>query len=203
MSEEQEVTIEATTAGPGGIRLFGEWSFDNIEVRDPSLKRYLKLTPVYLPHSGGRHEAQKFKKSDMNIVERLINNLMKPGTSGGDKARVTNAMRTALRIINVKAGRNPLEVIIRAVENCSPNEDTTRIGYGGVVYRLAVDISPQRRIDLALRFLIKGIKEQTFGNRKTLEEIIADQLIGAANNDGNNFAVRRKREMERVALSSR
>lgn len=203
MSNEQETTIETTTAGTGGIKLFGEWTYENIEIRDPGLKRYLKLSPVYLPHTGGRHEARKFQKSEMNIVERLINDLMKPGSSGGDKSRVTNAVRTAFKIINIKTGRNPIEVLIRAIENASPNEDTTRIGYGGVVYRLAIDISPQRRIDLALRFLIKGIKEQTFGNRKTFEEIIADQIIGASNNDGNNFAVRRKREMERVALSSR
>ena len=203
MSEEQETIIEATTAGIGGIRLFGEWSFENIEVRDPSLKRYLKIAPIFIPHSGGRHSARRFRKSEMSIIERLINNLMKPGSSGGDKARVTNAVRTAFKIIGIKSGRNPIEVLVRAVENSAPNEDTTRIGYGGVVYRLAVDISPQRRIDIALRFLTKGIKEQTFGNRKTLEEIIADQLIGAANNDGNNFGVRRKREMERVAFSSR
>jgi small subunit ribosomal protein S7 len=94
-------------------------------------------------------------------------------------------------------------VLVRALENGAPNEDTTRIGFGGVVYRLAVDISPSRRVDLSLRFLIRGIKEQTFGNRKTLEELVADQIIGAANNDGQNFAVRRKREMERVAFSSR
>ena len=156
-----------------------------------------------MPHSGGRHEAKRFQKSEMSIVERLVNNLLKPGSSGGDKPRVTNAVRTAFKIVNVKSGRNPIEVLVRAVENSAPNEDTTRIGFGGVVYRLATDISPQRRIDLALRFISKGIKEQTFGNRKTLEEIIADQLIGAAQNDGNNFAVRRKREMERVALASR
>jgi small subunit ribosomal protein S7 len=139
----------------------------------------------------------------MSIVERLINDIIKPGSSGGDKPRVTNAVKAAFRIVSIKSGRNPIEVLVRAIENCSPNEDTTRIGFGGVVYRLALDISPQRRIDLALRFIAKGIKEQTLGNRKTFEEIIADQLIGAAQNDGNNFAVRRKREMERVALSSR
>lgn len=203
VSEEPEVTIEATTAGTGGIKLFGEWSFENIEVRDPGLKRYLKISPVFMPHSGGRHEARRFQKSEMSIVERFINDLLKPGSSGGDKPRVSNAVRTAFKMVNVKSGRNPIEVLVRAVENCSPNEDTTRIGFGGVVYRLAVDISPQRRIDLALRFIAKGIKEQTFGNRKTFEEIIADQLIGAAQNDGNSFGVRRKREMERVAFASR
>jgi small subunit ribosomal protein S7 len=186
-----------------GIKLFGEWSFEGIEVRDIGLKRYLNVDPVYLPHTGGRHEARRFRKSNLSIVERLINNLLKPGKSGGAKSRVTNSLKTALTIINLKTGKNPIEVIVRAVENSAPNEDTTRIGYGGVVYRLAVDCSPQRRIDLALRYIGTGIKTQTFGNRKTFEEIIADQLIGAANHDNNNFAIRRKQEVERIALSSR
>jgi small subunit ribosomal protein S7 len=185
------------------VKLFGEWSYDGIEIRDIGLKRYLNLKPVYLPHSGGRHEARKFRKSDMNIVERLINNLMRPGSSGGDKSRIINSFRTALKIINLKTGRNPVEIIVRAIENSAPNEDTTRIGYGGVVYRLAVDISPQRRIDMAMRFLVKGIKNQTFSKKKSLEEVIAEQLIGAANAEGNNFAIRRKQEHERVAQSSR
>lgn len=197
MSEE-EVQVQEE-----GIKLFGEWDYDGIEVRDIGLERYLNLDPVYLPHSGGRHEARRFRKSNLNIVERFINGLMKPGSSGGDKIRITDTVRTAFKIINLKTGRNPVEVLVRAIENASPNEDTTRIGYGGVVYRLAVDISPQRRIDLALRFIVKGISDQTFNNVKTLEEIIADQLVGAANNDGNNFAIRRKQEIERIALSSR
>ncbi len=186
-----------------GIKLFGEWGFEGIEVRDIGLKRYINLDPVYLPHSGGRHTARKFRKSNLSIVERLINNLMKPGTSGGDKIRITSSVKTALTIINLKTGRNPIEVLVRAIENSAPNEDTTRIGYGGVVYRLAVDCSPQRRIDLALRYIVTGIKNQTFNDRSTLEEVVADQLIGAANNDGNNFAVRRKQEVERIARSSR
>ena len=186
-----------------GIKLFGEWSFEGIEVRDIGLKRYLNLDPVYLPHSGGRHEARKFRKSNLSIVERLINNMLKPGSSGGAKSRVTNSTKTALKIIHLKTGKNPIEVLVRAIENCAPNEDTTRIGYGGVVYRLAVDCSPQRRIDLALRYIVNGIKSQTFGNRKTFEEIIAEQLIGAGNNDSNNSAIRRKQEVERIALSSR
>ena len=184
-------------------KLFGEWSFEEIKVRDVGLERYLNLEPIYLPHSGGRHEARKFRKSDMNIVERLINCLMRPGSSGGDKNRIISVVRNAFKIVNIRTGRNPVEVLVRAVENAAPNEDTTRIGYGGVVYRLAVDISPQRRIDLALRFIVRGVKEATFSNRLALEEVLASQLIGAANNDGNTFAIRRKQEVERIALSSR
>ena len=184
-------------------KLFGEWSFEGIDVRDIGLERYLNLEPIYLPHTGGRHEARKFRKSDMNITERLINSLMRPGGSGGDKIRIISVVRNAFKIINLKTGRNPVEVLVRAVENSAPNEDTTRIGYGGVVYRLAVDISPQRRIDLALRYIVRGVRESTFSNRMTLEEILANQLIGAGNNDGNAFSIRRKLEVERIALSSR
>ena len=61
-----------------GIKLFNEWSFEGIDVRDIGLKRYLNLEPVWLPHSGGRHEARKFRKSRLNIVERFINSLIKP-----------------------------------------------------------------------------------------------------------------------------
>jgi len=183
--------------------LFGEWSFDGITVRDIGLKRYLNIEPIYMPHSGGRHEARKFRKSDMNIVERLINTLMKPGKSGGAKIRVTSTVKNSFKIINLKTGKNPVEVLVRAVENSAPNEDTTRIGYGGVVYRLAVDISPQRRIDLALRYIVKGIKDSTFSNRLSLDEVVANQLIGAGNNDSNAFSIKRKQEVERIALSSR
>ncbi len=184
-------------------KLFGEWSFEDINVRDIGLERYLNIDPIYLPHTGGRHEARRFRKSNMNIAERLVNSLMRPGSSGGDKTRIISVVRNAFKIINIKTGRNPVEVLVRAVENAAPNEDTTRIGYGGVVYRLAVDISPQRRIDRALRFIVTGVKEATFSNRLTLEEVLASQLIGAANNDGNTFAIRRKQEVERIALSSR
>ncbi len=190
-------------AESGALKLFGEWSFEDVTVRDIGLKRYLNLEPILIPHSGGRHEARRFRKSDMNIVERLINSLMRPGSSGGDKARILSVVRNAFKIIGLRTGRNPIEVLVRSVENSAPNEDTTRIGYGGVVYRLAVDISPQRRIDLALRYIVRGVKEATFSSRKTLEECLADQLIGAANNDGNTFAIRRKQEVERIALSSR
>jgi len=190
-------------AKPEELKLFGEWSFEDITVRDIGLQRYIKLDPIFLPHSGGRHEARKFRKSEMNIVERLINSLMRPGSSGGEKTRITNVVRTAFKIIHLKTDRNPIEILVRTIENAAPNEDTTRIGYGGVVYRLAVDISPQRRIDLALRFIVQGIKTAAFGNRRTLEEVLAEQLIGAANNDSNAFAIRRKLEVERIALSSR
>lgn len=191
MSKEQE------------IKLFGKWGFTGIEVKDLGLQRYLSLKPIYVPHSMGRHEHGRFRKAEVNIVERLINNLMRPGRIAGKKARALNVVRNAFEIIHLRTGQNPVEVLVRAVENTAPCEDTTRISYGGVVYHLAVDISPQRRVDLALRFLTEGARKASFGNPRPLEECLAEELILAANKDVKSHSVAKRHEMERVARASR
>ena len=191
MSEKQE------------IKLFGKWSFEGVEVKDPGLKRYVSLKPVYVPHSMGRHEHRRFRKADVNIVERLVNSLLRPGRSAGKKARAINVVRNAFEIVNLRTGQNPVGVLVRAVENSAPCEDTTRISYGGVVYHMAVDIAPMRRVDIALRFLSEGARKATFGNPRTLEECLADELVLAANNDTKSNAVAKRLETERVARSSR
>ncbi|MCP8316492.1 MAG: 30S ribosomal protein S7, partial [archaeon] len=85
----------------------------------------------------------------------------------------------------------------------SPNEDTTRIGYGGIVYHLSVDISPLRRVDLALRFISEGAREAAFSSPKSIEEALADEIIMAASKDTNSYAIKKKNEQERVAMASR
>ncbi|MCD6242997.1 30S ribosomal protein S7 [Candidatus Bathyarchaeota archaeon] len=185
------------------IKLFGKWDFKDIEVRDPGLKRYICLRPVYVPHSMGRHEHKRFGKAEVNIVERLVNNLMRPGKNAGKKIRAINVVKNAFEIIHLRTGENPIQVLIRAVENSAPCEDITRISYGGIVYHLAVDISPQRRLDLALRFICEGARQASFGNPKPLEECLADEIILAANNDMKSYAVSKRHEMERIALASR
>lgn len=185
------------------IKLFGKWSFKDIEVRDPGLKRYICLRPVYVPHSMGRHEHKRFGKAEVNIVERLVNNLMRPGKNAGKKLRAINVVKNAFEIIHLRTGENPIQVLVRALENSAPCEDTTRISYGGIVYHLAVDISPQRRLDLALRFICEGARQASFGNPKPLEECLADEIILAANNDIKSYAISKRHEMERIALASR
>lgn len=185
------------------IKLFGKWSFEGIEITDPGLKRYVSLRPVYVPHSMGRHEHGRFRKAEVNVVERLVNNLMRPGRSAGKKLRTINLVRNAFEIANLRTGKNPIEILVKAVENSAPCEDTTRISYGGVVYHMAVDVSPQRRVDLALRFISEGARKATFGNPRSYEECLAEELILAANNDMKSEAIRKKNEMERVARASR
>lgn len=185
------------------IKLFGKWSFDGIEVEDPGIKRYIPLKPVHIPHSMGRHEHGKFRKAKVNIVERLTNNLMRPGSSAGKKTRAINLVKNAFEIIHLRTKQNPIQILVRAIENTAPCEDTTRISYGGIAYHMAVDISPQRRVDLALRFLSEGARKTAFGNPRSLDECLAEDLILAANKDVKSYAVQKRNEMERVARSSR
>ncbi len=161
------------------------------------------ITPMVAPHSMGRHEHQRFRKANVNIVERLINNLMRPGKNAGKKAKCTNIVKQAFEIINLRTGKNPVEVLVRAVERSAPCEDTTRISYGGVVYHLSVDVAPQRRIDLAVRHITEGARNASANTPKSIEECVADELILAANNDIKSAGVAKRNEIERVAQSSR
>ena len=185
------------------IKLFGKWSFDGIEVADPGLKRYISIKPVYVPHSLGRHEHGKFRKAEVNIVERLINKLMVPGRSAGKKARATNLVKNAFEIIHLRTEQNPIQILVKAVGNSAPCEDTTRISYGGIAYHMAVDISPMRRVDVALRLLSEGARKMTLGNPRSLEECLAEELVLASNKDMKSYAVQKRNEIERVAQASR
>jgi small subunit ribosomal protein S7 len=151
----------------------------------------------------GRHEHQRFRKSKVNIVERLINGMMRGGKNAGKKAKATNFVKEAFEIINTKTGKNPIEVLVQAVENCAPCEDTTRVSYGGVVYHLSVDVAPQRRIDLAIRHITAGARTSSLNVPKSIQETIADELTLAAVKDIKSAGVAKRNEIERVAQSSR
>jgi len=185
------------------VKLFEKWSFKDVEVKDLGLQRYVSLKPVVVPHSMGRHEHKRFRKANLSIVERLANNLMQPGKNAGKKAKAMNMVKHAFEIIHLRTGRNPVEVLVRAVENSAPCEDTTRISYGGIVYHLSVDVSPQRRIDLALRNICNAARMASMHNPRSIEECLADELILAANHDMKSAAVSKRHEIERIAQASR
>lgn len=185
------------------ILLFGKWSFKEIEIKDPGLKAYICLKPVYLPHSGGRHAKKRFGKAEVSIVERLINKLMRPGKNTGKKHLAYNIVKRAFDIIYLRTRENPIQVLVRAIENAAPREETTRIAYGGIVYHVSVDVAPQRRVDLALRFITEGARAASFSNPKSIEECLAEEIILAARNDPRSYAIRQKEEIERIAMASR
>jgi len=193
------------------ILLFRKWDSQNVEIIDHGLKNTISLTPMIIPNSMGRHEHQKFQKATVNIVERLVNNIMhfgrrgakNTGRMGGKKSRGLNIVETAFNIIQLRTNENPIQILVRAIENTAPNEDTTRIAYGGVVYHVSVDIAPIRRVDLSLRFISEGVREAAFSAPRSIEETLADEIILASNNDNNSYAVKKKNEQERIAIASR
>jgi len=203
MSAESTTQEKYATLKDRNIKLFGKWDWEGIEIKDPGLRDYICLKPVYLPHSGGRHAKRRFGKADVNIVERLINKLMRGGRNTGKKHLAYNIVKKAFDIIYLRTGKNPIQVLVDAIQNAAPREETTRIAYGGIVYHVAVDVAPQRRVDLALRFIAEGAKMAAFSNPKSIEECLADEIILAANNDPKSYAIRQKDEIERIAAASR
>lgn len=197
------MNLEELSVRPLEVRLFGKWNFENIVIRDPSLKKYISLRPAYVPHTGGRHEHRRFGKAGVPITERLINHLMKHGRNTGKKHLAYNIVKSAFELIHLRTKENPLQVLVRAIENAGPREETTRIMYGGIVYHVAVDVAPLRRVDLALRYMTDGARQSAFKSARTIAECLADEVIAAASNDPKSYAITKKEETERIALSSR
>ncbi|MEZ0346515.1 MAG: 30S ribosomal protein S7 [Infirmifilum sp.] len=202
MSEGTQEVMPSTLGG-GEIRLFGKWSLQEVSLRDQSLRGYICLRPVLIPHSEGRHAKKRFGKAKVSIVERLANEMMRPGRNAGKKMLALNIVKRAFEIIELKTGKNPVQVLVWAIENASPREETTRVIYGGILYHVSVDVSPQRRVDLALRFITEGARQCAMNNPKTIEECLADEIVAAAYGDANSYALKKKEEIERIALASR
>jgi small subunit ribosomal protein S7 len=186
------------------ILLFNRWDCTGIEVKDEGLKRYISFPPRLIPHSGGRHEHKRFHKANLHIVERFVNKLMSPGRNNGKKMLVMNAVKYAFEMIEIRSGgQNPVQMLVNAVANAAPREETTRISYGGIVFHSAVDSAPLRRVDIGLNLIAQSIKSEAFNSLKSFEELITDQIMLTASNDTRSYAVKRKQDIERVALAAR
>jgi len=198
------------------IKLFNKWSFDGIEVGDRTLENYVNLKPIIVPHSSGRHEHKRFwKSSKVSIIERFNNRLLSPGFIGskikghkssfnsGKKMKLLRSLENAFTLIELLTGQNPVQVLVDAIVTTAPREETTKIAMGGISYASAVDIAPQRRVDLAIKYLVQAIAARSHSNVKQFEENLAQELILAADNSQESRAVKRKDEIERIAVSAR
>jgi small subunit ribosomal protein S7 len=184
-----------------GAQLFGRYSVEDIEFTDPSTERYITVTPI--AHTMGRHAAKQFQKSEISIVERLINRLMQTDENTGKKQQTATIVKEAFDQVEDRTGDNPVQVLVTAVENSAPREETVRLKYGGISVPKAVDVAPQRRVDQALKFLAEGTYNDSFKTTTDASEALAQQLTGAADNDVQTYAVSQKEEKERVAAAAR
>lgn len=183
--------------------LFGKYPFAGVEVHDPGLLPYLYLHPVYAPHTEGRLAGRPFLKTRMHLVERLANHLMKGGNFTGKKSKALATVRKAFDEVAQKEGKNPLQLLVDAVENAAPREEVTRLQFGGISVPRAVDASPARRLNVAIRNLAQGAIQASHKSTKPIHTCLADEIRLASKGDLTSFAVGRKEEVERVAQSAR
>ncbi|CAK9291859.1 unnamed protein product [Gordionus sp. m RMFG-2023] len=188
------------------IKLFGKWNPYDVQVSDLGLVDYIAIKDKhakYLPHTSGRYAAKKFRKAQCHIVERLVNSLMMHGRNNGKKLMAVRIVEHTFEIVFLLTGQNPIQILVDAIINSGPREDSTRIGRAGTVRRQAVDVSPLRRVNLAIYLIVTGSRESAFRNIKTIAECLADELINAAKGSSNSYAIKKKDELERVAKSNR
>ena len=212
MSETQEIQDVAEVAtfeveAPSvEIKLFGKWTFDDIEVNDISLEDYIACKgkhATYLPHTAGRYAKKRFRKASCPVVERLACGLMRCGRNNGKKLMANRICRNTLEIIHLLTDQNPIQVLVDAIINAGPREDSTRVGGAGVVRRQAVDMSPFRRVNYAIYLICTGAREASFRNLKSVSECLADEIVNAARGSSNSYAIKKKDEIERVSKSNR
>mmetsp|Transcript_24033 Transcript_24033/g.30247 ORF Transcript_24033/g.30247 Transcript_24033/m.30247 type:complete len:227 (-) Transcript_24033:65-745(-) len=204
--EADEVEEEDYVNNEKDVKLFGKWDFSEIEVSDISLEDYIACKrdhATYLPHTAGRYQVKRFRKATCPIVERLACCLMRKGRNSGQKLMAVRIIQHTLEIIHLLTDQNPIQIVVDAVINSGPREDSTRVGGAGVVRRQAVDMSPFRRVNYALYLLATGAREASFRNLKTMAECLAEELINAARGSSNSYAIKKKDEIERVSKSNR
>jgi small subunit ribosomal protein S7 len=179
-----------------------KYDMSAVKVEDRGLARYININAenIFL---GGIFANKMFGKSKMSIVERLINNLMRTEMYNGKKTKSYRVVKSAFEIIDKRTKINPVQVLVDALQNAAPREETTRLQFGGISVPKAVDVAPQRRLDVALRNICQGSLNASHKNKKRIEVCLAEELIKASKNDVSSFSVAKKNDAERIAKSAR
>lgn len=182
--------------------VFDKYDMKDVKIEDIGLQNYINLEvdKIFL---GGIHSNKLFAKSKLPIVERLINNLMRTEHFTGKKTKAYKVVKKAFEIIDARTKTNPLQVFVDALQYAAPIEDSTRLKLGGILVPKSVDVSPQRRLDIALRNICIGAISASHKNRKSIEECLAEEIIKASKNDVSSFAIAKRNELERVARAAR
>ncbi|HHU17697.1 MAG TPA: 30S ribosomal protein S7 [Clostridiales bacterium] len=128
------------------------------------------------------------------VVAKLINSIMLDGKKGVAQSIVYNAFD----MIKKKTGEDPLEVFEKAMNNIMPVLEVKARRVGGANYQVPVEVRPERRQTLAIRWLTRYTRAR---GEKTMYERLAKELIDAANNTG--ASVKKKEDTHKMAESNR
>ena len=192
------------------FKLFGIYDVSTIEVKDESLKPHINIGAKLLLKSHGRNQG----KGRVNVVERLARKLGVPGHVGKKHKIITGwssglynkhmtILLKALKIIEDRTKKNPIQVLVTAIERASPRDEITVIEHAGARYPQAVDVSPSRRIDLATRWIVQGSYQRSFGKKTKMAESLAKEIILASEGNMESYSMSKKNESEKQADSAR
>jgi small subunit ribosomal protein S7 len=195
------------------FKIFDKYDLSEVAVSDPGLKNVINLEPKLVLRSQGRHVV-KFGQTKMNIVERLMNRIavaghrgkkhkIEKGRASGKYTKNMKIILEAFEVIEKRTGKNPVQVLVNAIENSAPRDEITVIEYGGARYPQAVDVAPIRRVNLAIKHLVQGAGDKSFNRKKRLSQALGEEIILASEENGESMAIRKKKESEAQADSAR
>jgi len=195
------------------FKVFDLYDISEIKVSDVGLQSTINLEPKLVLKNQGRF-AQKFGQTKINIIERLANKISNAGHRGkkhkieighvtGKYTKNMKIVLDAFKLVEKRTGQNPVAVLVKAIENSAPRDEITVIEYGGARYPQAVDVSPIRRVNLALKHIVHGASDKAFNKKKTIVQGLAEEIVLASEKNGESFAMRKKKEAEAQADSAR
>ena len=128
------------------------------------------------------------------LVTKLINSIMLDGKKGVAQKVVYDAFA----IVEQKTGRNPLEAFTEALNNIMPSLEVKARRVGGATYQVPIEVRPERRQTLGLRWLTNYSRAR---GEKTMKERLAAEIMDAANNLGS--AVKKREDTHRMAEANK
>lgn len=209
MTQELETLNENKEVG----KVFDLYDINEVVVNDAGLRSVINLDYKLLIKSHGRIR-ERFGKANVNIIERLANMVAVPGHRGKKHKVITkwatgrynknmSMVLEAFKIVQERTKKNPIQVLVDAIEKGAPMDEVTMIQYGGARYPQAVDCSPHRRISLALRNIVHGAYDKSFNKKKSFPQTLAEELITTAAGSGDSIAYTKRNELEKQADAAR
>jgi len=128
------------------------------------------------------------------LVAKFVNTIM----ARGKKSVAESILYRSLDIIGGKTNENSLEVFKKALDNTRPTVEVRSRRVGGATYQVPVEVRPQRRLSLGMRWLLQSARAR---GEKSMEEKLAAEIIEAANNRGG--AIKKKEDTHRMAEANR
>ena len=147
--------------------------------RNSAVKRDVLPDPIY----------------NSKLVTKLINQVMVDGKKG----IAQNIVYSAFDIVKKKLGLEPIDILNQALENAKPLLETKGRRVGGATYQVPMEIRPERRQTLAIRWIIQFARQRN--GERTMNEKLAGELMDAYNNTGST--IKRKEEMHRMAEANK